>query len=49
MSVGLWVAWILSVIGAMVGSAMIVVAMIEEVPIIMRGTLQRTAKRQRRE
>ena len=47
MSVGMVLAWGLVVVAASVGSTMIVVAMIEEVPIIMRGTIRRMSTRRR--
>jgi hypothetical protein len=47
MSVGTLLAWMLLIISAIVGTTMIVVAMVEEVPIIMCWTLQRTIKRRR--
>jgi hypothetical protein len=40
--------WTLAAIAALVGAAMVVTGMAEEVPIIIRCTLQRTVKRSRR-
>jgi hypothetical protein len=45
-----WVllGWVLGTAAAVIGTTMVVVGMIEEVPDIVRGTLQRTMKRRRR-
>jgi hypothetical protein len=48
MSVGMLLAWMLLIIAGAVGTTMVVVGMIEEVPSIVRWTLQRTMKRRQR-
>ena len=40
-------AWMLMVIASVVGSTMVAVGMIEEVPTIIRSTFQRTLTRRR--
>jgi hypothetical protein len=47
MSVGTLLACILAITAGVVGASMVVVGMIEEVPGIVRGTLQRIERRQR--
>lgn len=48
--ISVWVllAWMLLIIAGLIGTTMVVVAMIEEVPSIVRWTLQRTITRRRR-
>jgi hypothetical protein len=48
LSVPTLLAWMLLSIEALIGTAMVVVAMIEQVPSIVRWTLQRTMKERRR-
>lgn len=48
MSDGIVLVWMLAALAALVGAAMVVTGMAEEVPIILRYTLQRTVGRGRR-
>jgi hypothetical protein len=41
-------AWMISIIAGALGATMVIVGMIEEVPSIVRWTLQRTTKWRRR-